>query len=111
MVIFHLLFLNYLMRNAYLDYLAKEKYGFSIQKVFGSYGRPSFSWQNHLDLIKVWKDDEMIHWIDILREEHQIPTFAVVRGSCVWGKRCGTVILNLNVGDNSDPVFMHNGSP
>jgi len=102
--------INYLIRNAYLDYLAKEKYGFSIQKTFGAYGRPSFSWQNHIESRKLWENDELIKWIDILREEHQIPTLALVRGSCVWGARYGTVVLNLNVGDNSDPVFMHNGS-
>ena len=71
--------INYLIRNAYLDFIAKEKYGFSIQKVFGTYGRPSFSWQNHLDLIEVWENNEVIHWIDILGEEHQIPTFSVIR--------------------------------
>ena len=103
--------INYLMRNAYLDFLAKEKYGFSIQKVFGAYGRPSFSWQNHLDLIEVWEYDEMIRWIDILRDENQIPTFSVIRGPHKdWGTYHGTVILNLNVGNNSNPIFMHNGS-
>ena len=102
--------INYLMRNAYLDFIAKEKYGFSIQKVFGAYGRPSFSWQNHLDNIEAWKNDEIIRWIDILREENQIPTFSLIRGTHLWGKYYGTLILNLNVGTNSEPLFLHNGS-
>ena len=71
--------INYLMRNAYLDFITKEKYGFSIQKVFGAYGRPSFSWQNHLDFTEVWENDEMIRWINILKDENQIPTFSVIR--------------------------------
>ena len=102
--------INYLIRNTYLDFIAKEKYGFSIQKTFGAYGRPSFSWQNHLDFINVWEDNKMIRWIDILRGENQVPTFSVIRGSEVWGAYYGTVILNLNSGNNSEPMFMHNGS-
>ena len=102
--------INYLMRNTYLDYLAKEKYGFSIQKVFGAYGRPSLSWQNHIDLIKVWKHDEIIHWIDTLKEENQIPTFSVIRGTHTWEAHHGMVILNLNVGNSSDPMFTCLGS-
>jgi hypothetical protein len=102
--------INYLMRNAYLDYIAKEKYGFSIQKVFGSYGRPSISWQNHLDNLEAWKRDMIIRWIDILREENQIPTFSLIRGTTLWKKSYGSVILNLNVGINSEPVFSNVGS-
>ena len=103
--------INYLMRNAYLDFITKEKYGFSIQKVFGVYGRPSFSWQNHLDLIEVWENDEMVRWIDILRDENQIPTFSLIRGAHKdWGIYHGVLILNLNEGDNSDPLFTHIGS-
>ena len=86
--------INYLMRNAYLDYLAKEKYGFSIQKVFGTYGRPSFSWQNHIDLIDVWENDQMIRWTDILREQSQIPTFSVIRKQF----KCGEGVMGTEHG-------------
>ena len=103
--------INYLMRNAYLDFIAKEKYGFSIQKTFGAYGRPSFSWQNHLDNMEAWENDEIIRWITILREENQIPTFSVIRGPYKdWGVYHGVLILNLNEGDNSDPMFTRVGS-
>ena len=102
--------INYLMRNAYLDFIAKEKYGFSIQKVFGAYGRPSCSWQNHFERIDAWEDNKMIQWIDILREYKQIPTFSVVRGTYMWGTHHGTIILNLNIGSNSEPIFEKNCS-
>ncbi|MCK4348651.1 MAG: VCBS repeat-containing protein, partial [Thermoplasmatales archaeon] len=103
--------INYLIRNTYLDFITKEKYGFSLQKVFGAYGRPSFSWQNHLDLIEVWQNDEMVRWIDILKDENQIPTFSVIRGAHKdWGIYHGVLILNLNEEDNSDTVFTRIGS-
>lgn len=67
--------INFLMRNFLLDFIAKEKYGFSIQKVYGAYGRPSFCWQNHFEGGDAYIKDVAITWTKILKSRNQIPSF------------------------------------
>ncbi|MDI6703961.1 MAG: FG-GAP-like repeat-containing protein, partial [bacterium] len=98
--------LNYLVRNLWLDFLAKERYGFSIQKVYGPYGRPGFSCQFHFEDPEAWEHDSMINLIKTLREKRQIPSFTVLRGSSKVKIGCRAITYLKNVGTDSHPSFI-----
>lgn len=72
---------NYLFRNELVKYAAKEKYGYSIQKAYGTYGRPSIAWQAHYESLYSFVLQDMIKWAKLLQKHKQIPTYSLIRGS------------------------------
>lgn len=96
---------NYLFRQELLNFVSKEKYGFSLKKSYGPYGRPGLAWQNHYEEITAFHSRDMIKWTDLLAAHDQIPTFSLIRGSFQWGQWQSSLSIHLNEGTNSEPVF------
>ncbi len=96
---------NYLFRNELIKLVSKEKYGFSLQKSHGPYGRPGIAWQNHYEEINSFASKELISWIDLLASHNQIPTFSLVRGAFRWGRWQSSISVHINEGSAADPVF------
>ena len=96
---------NYLFRQELLSLVSKEKYGFSIKKSYGPYGRPGLAWQNHYEELSSFPSRDMIKWIDLLAAHDQIPTFSLIRGSFQWGQWQSSLSIHLNEGTDSEPAF------
>jgi hypothetical protein len=96
---------NYLFRQELLNLVSKEKYGFSLKKSYGPYGRPGLAWQNHYEEISSFPSRDMIKWIDLLAAHDQIPTFSLIRGSFQWGQWQSSLSIHLNEGTDNEPVF------
>ncbi|SCX76121.1 FG-GAP repeat domain-containing protein [Alkaliphilus peptidifermentans] len=97
---------NWQFLNEIVGAISKNKYGFSMKKVMGPYGRPAMAWQNHYEVLSAIGSKDMINWIDYLRKYDQVPTFSLVRGSYEWGQWHGTITYHINQGDNNKPVFL-----
>ncbi|HHY74567.1 MAG TPA: VCBS repeat-containing protein [Bacillus bacterium] len=98
---------NYLFRNELMKYIAKEKYGYSIQKAYGTYGRPSLAWQAHYEALYSFVLRDMIKWTELLEKHNQIPTYSIVRGSYNGGQWQETLRFHENIGTNSEPNFVN----
>lgn len=96
---------NYQLRNEYLAYVSKERYGYSIRKVEGPYGRPAMAHQNHFEGLSAIGNQEGIQWAELLKTYNQIPSFSLVRSSYDWNKWYEDIAVHLNMGTNADPRF------
>jgi hypothetical protein len=96
---------NYMFRNELLDFAAKEKYGFSIKKAYGPYGRPGLAWQNHYEQLYSANILDLVKWTDILEKYNQIPTFSLARGMYNGGQWHSNIAYHLNEGSNEQPIF------
>ncbi len=97
---------NHELRSAYLAFLSKEKYGYSITKVLGPYGRPAMAYQHHYEALSGIKDHDAERWAEFLKSYNQIPSYSLVRGSYDWGQWFETVSVHLNKGSNEKPLFV-----
>lgn len=95
---------NALFHQELLHFISKEKYGFAIEKAFGPYGRAGLAWQNHYEALNSFDYKELIEWSELLKENHQIATFSIVRGAYNWGRWQSSLSIheNLAEADNVD---------
>lgn len=97
---------NYLIRNEFAAFIAKEKYGYVLKKVLGTNGRPAMAWQNHFEVTSAIKDSSMQKWIDFLKDYKQIPSFSLSRSTFDWGQWKESINYHLNVGTKEVPQFV-----
>lgn len=98
---------NYLFRTELVKFASKEKYGFSLQKAYGPYGRPGLAWQAHYEALYSFYLKDMIAFADLLEKYNQVPTFSIVRGSYNGGMWLETMRFLENVGTNDQPDFVN----
>lgn len=97
---------NYELRGQFLSYISKEKYGYSITKVLGPYGRPAMAFQNHYEALPAFRDLEAIQWTEMLKQYNMLPSFSVVRGSYDWGQWWESINIHINKGTQEKPEFI-----
>lgn len=97
---------NYELRNAYLSFVSKEEFGYSIRKILGPYGRPAMAYQNHYEALSGIRDHDAEQWTEFLRGYNQIPSFSLVRASYDWGEWYESIVVHLNKGSQNAPVFL-----
>lgn len=96
---------NQLLRNGFAGFISKEKYGLSVERVFGSYGRPSMAWQLHYEEITGIENNSASIFTEILKKNLQIPSFTIVRNSYTWFKRSEAITYLLNDGNDEELKF------
>ncbi|MFD2117952.1 FG-GAP repeat domain-containing protein [Paenibacillus yanchengensis] len=96
---------NYMFHTEMAAYAAKEKFGYSLLKAYGPYGRPGLAWQNHYEEAYSYVLEDMITWTDLLYENKQIPTFSLVRSSYNGGQWHSSIAWNENIGSKEQPKF------
>lgn len=96
---------GYQLRNAFADFVSKEKRGYSIQKVLGTNGRPAMAWQNHFEVGTSVRDGGMEKWIDYLKDYDQIPSFSLARETYEWGVWKEGLVYHPNVGTDEEPAY------
>lgn len=97
---------NYLFRNEFVSTVSKEIYGYSVEKVLGTYGRPAMAWQNHFEVLSAVKNGSMEKWIDVLKEYDEIPSYSLARSLFEWGSWKESIIAHTNVGTTGKPAFI-----
>lgn len=87
------------------EYVSKKKYGFAVERTFGSYGNKAAAWELHYEDITAMKNDSLIAFSEKCFESGQIPSFTLVRNAYTWFKRAESVtyLLNNGTGFSSDP--------
>lgn len=94
---------NQIILNKFAEYISKVKYGFSVSRVFGSFGRPSMAWQLHYEEITGIENDSSIIFGELAKQYKQIPSYALIRNTYKWFSRYETITYldgNKNKGIN-----------
>lgn len=87
--------MNQLIKDKFISYISKEKDGFSLEKTFGAYGRPSMAWQLHYEEIEGIKQNSGEIFENIAKKNLQIPSYTIVRNSYKWFSRYETITYLL----------------
>lgn len=97
--------MNWLLRNKLYNIVAKNKYGYALEKVMGPYSRPGLSWQNHFEEYNGFRSKDMIRFTELLKDYNQIPSYSLVRGTYRWGKWKNSITVNLNKQTTNNPLY------
>jgi hypothetical protein len=92
-------------RTEYVSFVSKRKYGLTVKKVLGPYGRPAMAFQNHFEAMPAIRDRDGIQWAEMLKQYREIPSFSLVRSTYEWGLWQETVSAQLNTGTSAQPKF------
>lgn len=82
---------NQLLVNDFAAYAAKQKYGFSVSRVFGCYGAPSLSWELHFEEITGFANGGGSQFAEYCTAYGQIPSYMIVRDTYWWFHRIESV--------------------
>ncbi|MDF2721785.1 MAG: alpha integrin [Paenibacillus sp.] len=97
---------NHLLRNEYVSFVSKETLGYSVKKVYGTYGRPAMAYQNHYEALPGISHKEGIAWAELLKAYNQIPSFSLVRNFFDWHEWQEGVTVHINAGTATQPSFV-----
>lgn len=87
---------NQLLLSRFASYVAKQKHGYALNRVFGSHGSPSMAWELHYEEITAFQNNSMEIFDRICREYQQIPSYTIIRSSYWWFLRTETVTYLRN---------------
>ena len=87
---------NQLLLSRFAAYVAKQKYGYALNRVFGSHGSPNMAWELHYEEISAYQNNAMEIFDRICREYQQIPSYTIIRSSYWWFLRTETVTYLRN---------------
>ena len=86
---------NQLMVNEFMAYLARQRWGFSLSKVYGSYGRPGMSWELHYEELTGIANGAAELFAEAAMDASQVPSYTLVRNSMAWWTRSESVTYLL----------------
>ncbi|MCF6138785.1 FG-GAP-like repeat-containing protein [Pseudalkalibacillus berkeleyi] len=96
---------NYLFRNEYLSFVAKDMYGYSVSKVIGTHGRPGFAMQYIVEDKNDFKENRLTTFMKQLQTEKLVPTLSLsshVYEPNTWKE---AISYYKNVQNPNEPVF------
>ena len=91
-----------LLENSFASFLSKRSWGYSIWRVFGSFGAPAMSWELHFEAITAFADGSGIEFAKLCEEYNQIPSYTLIRSTYTWFLRAES-ITSL-IGTNADAL-------
>ena len=87
---------NHLLLSGFAEYVAKQRYGYALERVYGYFGTPSMAWELHYEELTGIANDSLQIFSGLCREYDQIPSFTLIRNSYTWFLRAESVTFLLN---------------
>jgi len=91
---------NSLILSGFAEYVAQQKYGFALERVYGYFGTPSMAWELHYEELTGFENDALQKFSVLAEKANQIPSFTLIRSSYTWFMRAETVTTLLNGADD-----------
>ena len=91
---------NQLLENAFASYISKQRWGYSLYRVFGSFGRPSMAWELHTEEITGLENGSGIVFGELCKEYDQVPSYTFIRSAYEWFLRAESVTYLLGNSDS-----------
>lgn len=96
---------NQMLLNDYAAYVSKRIYGFSLERVFGSYGSPAMCWELHYEDIEAFAHNSIGEFSQLCEEALQIPSVTLVRNTYTWFEQAETMSYALNQSADGSLAF------
>ncbi len=80
-----------LLISYYAEYVSKEKYGFAVERTFGSYATRSAAWELHYEDITGIKNNSLETFSKLCMSKGQMPSYTIARNVYTWFKRAESV--------------------
>lgn len=87
---------NKLMRDYFAEFVSLKKYGYAVEHVLGSYGKPVASWELHYEDITGIENGSAEIFEEMCKRYGQVPSFTLARNPYVWFRRAESVTYALN---------------
>ena len=97
---------NQLLRNAFAGYVAKQRDGYAVWRVFGCFGRPSMAWELHLEDIDGFRENTGVQFAQLCTQSLQIPSYTLIRSTYYWVRRFESVTYLINESQDGFQVSM-----
>ena len=89
---------NMLFYSRFAGFIAKQRFGYALNRVYGFYGSPAMSWELHYEEITGIANGSMRIFSELCRQYRQIPSFTLIRSSYRWFRRAETATYLLGRG-------------
>ncbi|MDD6484737.1 MAG: VCBS repeat-containing protein [Clostridiales bacterium] len=86
---------NILIRSYFAEFVSMQKYGYSIERSFGSFATRQAAWQLHYEDIEGIKNKSAVTFTKLAKKYGQFPSYSLVRCPYVWFTRSETVTYAL----------------
>lgn len=87
---------NRLFYGKVLAYVGKARYGYALERVYGSFGTNPFSWELHYEDITAVEHGACYDFAELCEKAGQIPSFSLVRNFYWWYLRAESVSYLTN---------------
>jgi len=87
---------NRLLLCGFAQFVAKQRYGFALERVNGYFGTPSMAWELHYEEITGIENGALQRFSELCRQYDQIPSYTLIRNSYTWFLRAESVTFLLN---------------
>ncbi len=94
-----------LFRSAFASFASKERFGYAIERLFGSDGQPSIAWQLHYEEQTGIANGSAVLFADLAERYGQIPSYTLVRNPYTWFRSAAAVSYVLGRRDESGRIF------
>ena len=88
---------NRLFYGKILSYVSMERYGYALERVYGTYGTNPFSWELHYEDITAVDNGACYQFAELCEDAWQIPSFSLVRNFYWWFLRAESVTYLTNL--------------
>ncbi|MBR4157529.1 MAG: VCBS repeat-containing protein [Oscillospiraceae bacterium] len=75
---------NQLLLGAISEYVFQQRYGYSLSRVFGSFGGSNMAWELHFEEITGIENGSARIFGELCRESGQIPSYTLIRNTYRW---------------------------
>ena len=87
---------NQLLLCGFAEFIAKQRYGYALERVYGYFGTPSMAWELHYEELTGIANGSLQIFSELCREYEQIPSYTLIRSSYTWFLRAESVTFLLN---------------
>ncbi|WP_408007900.1 FG-GAP-like repeat-containing protein [Pseudalkalibacillus sp. A8] len=96
---------NFLFRNEYISYVAKDMYGYAVSKVLGTHGRPGVAIQHTLKENNAFSEAKMEPFLTKIEKENLIPSLSLPQFTYSPNKWKEDISYFSNIGSKEQPSF------
>lgn len=84
-----------LLRSYYAEYVSKKKFGFAVERTFGSFATRPAAWELHYEDITGVENNALETFSRMCMEKGQMPSYTTARNIYTWFKRAESVTYML----------------
>ncbi|MGN0163238.1 MAG: FG-GAP repeat domain-containing protein [Candidatus Ornithomonoglobus sp.] len=90
-----------ILRSYFAEYVSIKKFGFAVERSFGSFGTRPAAWELHYEDITGVNNDALEQFSNMCMSEGQMPSYTIARNFYTWFKRAESINYLISDGSGS----------